>query len=164
MSAIVTGVSHCASSGACVLAIEGYHDFVGNSIGRGNRRLFALFLLLAGLTCALFAVLSWSAHMHGLCPNLPNDKGTTTLQHNTPHHNTPQHDTPATPHHTTSHHTTSHHTTYPILSYPVPNPRLSILSIFIYLPTHPTTPIGSKDGDEALWWQWMKVRDTDNRY
>ena len=73
------GVSHCASSDACVLAIEGYHDFIGNCIGRGNRRIFALFLLLAGLTCALFTVLSWTAHMQGLCPHLASNKGATRL-------------------------------------------------------------------------------------
>ena len=77
-SSLSLGVSHCASSDACVLAIEGYHDFIGNCIGRGNRRLFALFLLLAGLTCAMFTVLSWTAHMQGLCPHLASNKGSTT--------------------------------------------------------------------------------------
>lgn len=66
------GVAHCSSIEACVLGIEGHHDFVGNCIGRGNRRLFATFLLLATATAGLFAILSYSAHWH-MCRGMTRD-------------------------------------------------------------------------------------------
>jgi len=67
------GVAHCASFDACVVGIEGFHDFVGTCVGRGNRRLFAAFLAVGACTCAVFVCLSLAAHWRGLCPRTPKD-------------------------------------------------------------------------------------------
>jgi hypothetical protein len=56
-----------------VVGIEGFHDFVGTCVGRGNRRLFAAFLAVAACTCAVFVCLSLAAHWRGLCPRTPKD-------------------------------------------------------------------------------------------
>eukprot|EP01041_Mallomonas_annulata_P008031 gene8030-16459_t len=59
---------HCARCNMCVLDLDHHCPFVLNCVGRGNRRIFTLFTGTAGLSCGLFAVLSYWLQFVHFCP------------------------------------------------------------------------------------------------
>ena len=58
------GVSHCASSGACVLAIEGYHDFIGEQQKRSDSPIVVPLILLMQLSLQWYCVVQYSTTQH----------------------------------------------------------------------------------------------------
>jgi hypothetical protein len=58
---------HCSKCNLCVVDLDHHCPFVCNCVGRGNRRVFVFFTLLASLGCLLVAVTTFMAEYDHFC-------------------------------------------------------------------------------------------------
>mmetsp|Transcript_27769 Transcript_27769/g.61492 ORF Transcript_27769/g.61492 Transcript_27769/m.61492 type:complete len:609 (+) Transcript_27769:163-1989(+) len=59
---------HCSKCNRCVVGVDHHCPFIVNCVGKGNRRIFVLFLFTAALGCEMFAcVCVWHMHFRSPC-------------------------------------------------------------------------------------------------
>mmetsp|Transcript_421 Transcript_421/g.733 ORF Transcript_421/g.733 Transcript_421/m.733 type:complete len:708 (+) Transcript_421:38-2161(+) len=55
---------HCSKCNRCIVSLDHHCPFICNCVGRGNRRMFVMFLLSASVGCLMFAALAWWTMFH----------------------------------------------------------------------------------------------------
>mmetsp|Transcript_22961 Transcript_22961/g.38431 ORF Transcript_22961/g.38431 Transcript_22961/m.38431 type:complete len:425 (-) Transcript_22961:36-1310(-) len=60
--------THCSECNRCMMSVDHHCLFVCNCIGRGNRRMFTLFLASASLGCSMFVIVALYMTYTEYCP------------------------------------------------------------------------------------------------